>query len=172
MKPVFLIGFMGAGKTTVGQILAQKLNLQFVDLDHFIENKTKLTIAEYFEKYGEKSFREVERESLITLSQRENLIIATGGGAPCFADNMQIIKQSGMSFYLKWTNENLFLRLKIDGTDKRPLLKGKSDAEIMEYISKSMTCRETFFRQADFTVSAENDEAMADKIASWFNWFQ
>jgi shikimate kinase len=94
MKPFFLIGYMGSGKTTLGKQLAKKLNLQFVDMDLFIENRYHKSISEIFKEKGEDGFREIERRTLQEIAGFENVIISTGGGLPCFFDNMDLMNKS------------------------------------------------------------------------------
>jgi shikimate kinase len=167
-KVIFLCGFMGSGKTTVGQLLAERLHCAFVDLDLEIEKTAGKTIAEIFAANGEDYFRTLESEVLkntVQKSENTNAVVALGGGTPCFPQNVETIKAAGTSFYLQWTNEDLLMRLKIDDIEKRPLLRGKTDEELLTFISKSISCREKFYRQANFTLSAKTDEALAQAIA-------
>jgi shikimate kinase len=98
-----------------------------------------------------------------------NIVVATGGGTPCFLDNLNIINENGKSFYLQWKNEDLYNRIKIDGTENRPLLHGKSDTELMSFINESISYREYFYKNAHFIVNERSDEALAEKI---YNLFQ
>jgi shikimate kinase len=166
-KPLFLIGFMGAGKTTVGQLLAEKLKFKFIDLDENIEKITGKTIVDFFAENREENFRTLESNLLKNIAKKRkinNYVVALGGGTPCFPQNLEIIKAGSTSFYLKWTNENLLTRLKIDGIDKRPLLCGKTDEELRLFISESMSYREKFYSQANFIIEGKDDEEMAQKI--------
>src|SRR5688500_7926474 len=98
---VFLIGFMGSGKSTVGKKLAQKMTLDFIDLDAYIEKQRQKTISYFFENFGEEKFREIERDALAELLEKDNVVISTGGGTPCFFDNMEKIKKNGISVYIE-----------------------------------------------------------------------
>ena len=104
---IFLIGFMGCGKTTLGKKLAKHLNFNFIDLDRFIENKTVKSINVIFDEKGEQYFRDLEKESLNEIYKMDNLVIATGGGTPCFSDNMQTMLEKGICIYLKMEAEDL-----------------------------------------------------------------
>jgi shikimate kinase len=165
MKPVFIIGFSGAGKTTVGKILSAQMNMQFIDLDDFIENKQGETIAQIFLQHnGENFFRSLETKYLRQLAARQNIIIATGGGTVCLPENLELINNCGTSFYLKWSERDLFNRLKIDGTEKRPLLTGKTDSQLADFIHFLLEKRKLFYQKAHFTVLGKNDTQLAQKI--------
>src|SRR5215217_1973749 len=112
MNSVFLIGFMGSGKTFVGKKLAQLLKTTFIDLDEVIEKSEEKTISQIFSQNGEEFFRERESHYLKSLSERSNVVIATGGGTPCFHDNMKWMNENGITIYLKAKSEILFDRLK------------------------------------------------------------
>ena len=144
----FLIGYMGSGKTTIGKALAKTLNLNFTDTDWFMEQRYHKTIGELFEKFGDVRFREIEGEMLREVSEFENIIISTGGGTPCFFDNMDFMKKKGTTIYLKTPPSQLFERLK-KTTEKRPLLRNKTDEELMDYITQTLKIREPFYNQAD-----------------------
>jgi shikimate kinase len=96
-KPVYLIGFMGSGKTTVGRKLAKKLDHPFIDLDETIENRYRISIPTIFSKYDEKVFRKIEHETLKSLLHLQNHVISTGGGTPCFFNNIDLINENGIS---------------------------------------------------------------------------
>lgn len=151
---IFLIGFMGSGKTTVGRPLAKALGLRFVDMDHHITDSRHKTVGELFETLGEAGFRELERETLAELSAQDDLVVATGGGAPCFFDNMETMNRAGSTIYLQVSPEGLLARLK-HGRDKRPLLRGKSDEELLRYIRETLAGREKFYRQARIAVDCD-----------------
>ncbi len=157
MKRIFLIGYMGAGKSTVGRRLAGHLNLNFIDLDSFIEKRFHKTINEIFAEKGEEAFRKIEKEALQEVSEYENVIISVGGGTPCFFDNIEKMNQSGFSIYLRVSPEVLASRLHI-GKHSRPLLRYKSEAEIMDFVIQSLDKREPFYNRATcvFEASAYN----------------
>ena len=113
MQRIFLIGYMGAGKTTVGRDLSKILNLSFIDLDHYIEGRYMKTVDQFFKEFGEEKFRNTERRMLEEISSFEDVIISTGGGSPCFFDNMQLMKEAGTTVYLKVSADELAKRLEI-----------------------------------------------------------
>jgi shikimate kinase len=151
---IYLIGMMGSGKSTVGKKLANKLNYDFYDLDDLIESKIGMTIANFFEKEGEEKFRLLEQETLRETFSFENAIIATGGGAPCFFDNMAEINKNGVSCYLQAEVGVLLSRLK-GAIDQRPLIKSLgSEQKIREYLENLLDKRASFYRQANKIVPA------------------
>lgn len=163
-KRIFLIGYMGSGKTTVGKMLAERLNYSFIDIDRRIEDKTRQTVYQFFEKEGEDTFRLIEHESLKEAAQMKNVVISTGGGVPCFHNNMDIILTFGTSFYLQWTIEELLLRLEIDGLHKRPLLADKNEDELLLFISDSLSVRENYYKKANFMIHGDSDAKMVNQI--------
>lgn len=147
VKRVYLIGYMGCGKSTIGKRLAQQLNVQFIDLDHFIENRHHKTISQLFEEKGEEEFRRIEQQALGEVSQFEDVIISTGGGTPCFFENIQLMNDTGISIYLKSDEETLAAHLLLN-QNKRPLIKGKSREELKAFISHNLNQREPYYGQA------------------------
>lgn len=147
MKRVFLIGYMGSGKTTVGKRLAISLSLSFIDLDDFIQNKYRKTIAELFTEIGEEEFRKIESRALREVSEIEDVVISTGGGAPCFFDNMKIMNNSGITLYIEAEPEELAARLLASKT-VRPLIAGKSEDELIPFIRKHLSQRERYYKSA------------------------
>jgi len=145
----FLIGYMGSGKTTVGKQLAKKLNLQFIDMDLFIENRYHKSISAIFEEKGEAGFREIERKALSEIIDFENVVISTGGGLPCFFDNMDVMNQAGTTIYLKVNVEELAKRLRT-GKQQRPLIKEKNAEEMKDFIAVNLEKREKFYNKANF----------------------
>ncbi len=163
MKRIFLIGYMGAGKTTLGRPLANAMKLQFIDLDNFIESRYHKTVKEIFAEVGEDGFRKIEHRSLEEVSEYEDVVIALGGGTPCFLDNMDIVKESGVSVYLKPTEEVLLDRL-IKGKSKRPLLANKSNDEILQVIREQLAWREPYYLRADIVFESSHLENKTDII--------
>jgi shikimate kinase len=157
---LFLVGYMGAGKTTLGKLLAKKLNLHFIDVDLFIENRYHKSTTAIFEEKGEAGFREIERQILQEIIGFENVIIATGGGLPCFFDNMDLMNQTGITIYLRTGVEELTNRLK-SAKQKRPLIKGKTLEELKDFINISLKKREIFYNKA--TVIFDTDNFFAKK---------
>lgn len=147
MKRVFIIGYMGSGKTTVGKKLSKHLSLNFIDLDAYIENKYHKSIAALFEEKDEEGFREIERSALKEVALIENVIISTGGGAPCFFDNMELMNSAGITVYLQASPEELASRLLASKT-VRPLIKGKSREELIPFITEHLAKRDRYYKRA------------------------
>lgn len=147
MTRVILIGYMGAGKTTLGKVLAKQLGLQFFDLDWFIESRFCQTISRLFATRGEEGFRKLEREMLHEVAEFEDVVLSAGGGTPCFFDNIDYMNRQAETVYLKASPDVLFRHL-LPGKHKRPLLADKSDEEMKEYIVRSLAEREPYYLQA------------------------
>lgn len=145
---IFLIGFMGSGKTTTGKKLASRLNWEFIDLDEFIEEDKGMPVAEIFETQGEDWFRTVEAEALRTVAKADNTVISTGGGTPCFYENMEFMLQNGLTVYLRMTPESLARRLARSSAG-RPLLKGIDKEELETYIRTKLAEREPWYSMAE-----------------------
>ncbi|MEE2700056.1 MAG: shikimate kinase [Bacteroidota bacterium] len=155
---IFLIGFMGCGKSTIGKQIAKQMQLDFVDLDRYIAKKTALSINQIFDEKGENAFRKMEKECLAEICKMKNLVVATGGGTPCFSENMQILLEKGKSVYLRMETEDLLKRL-AKQQNKRPLIKNKSEKELLDFTNTTLFEREYFYKQANFTVNAKNTSA-------------
>lgn len=156
MQRIFLIGFMGSGKSTLGKRLASKLEIPFIDLDTEIASLENASIDCLFEQKGEAYFRKVESEVLRTTTQsNESFVLAVGGGTPCFKDNMKHIKQQGTSIYLKYNSGILHSRL-VEAKIKRPLLKDKTSEELKMFIESKLKEREEFYLQADYIAESNN----------------
>lgn len=147
MNRIILIGYMGAGKTTLGKILARELNLEFIDLDCYIENRFHQSVSQLFATRGEEGFRKIERNMLCEVAEFENVIISAGGGTPCFFDNIEYMNKQGLTIYLKATPETLRTHLRM-GKQKRPLIAEKNDTELEAFIRESLDKREPFYSQA------------------------
>jgi len=143
----FLVGFMGCGKTTWSRKLAAKLGYEFIDLDHVLEAKAGMSIAEYFSSFGEDSFRKLESEVLKQTEYPENVVVSTGGGLPCFFDHMQWMNTHGQTLYIKLSPKTLADRLTNSKT-VRPVLQGKQGDELVEFITGKLAERESFYLQA------------------------
>lgn len=166
MYRIILIGYMGAGKTTLGKALSQKLGLSFFDLDWFIENRFCQTVSKLFSERGEEGFRRLEKEMLHEIAEFENVVISAGGGTPCFFDNMDYMNRQAETVYLKASPEVLFRHLQ-PGRYKRPLLANKSDEEMMDFIIRSLKEREPFYSQAKYTLDTsllENHQQIEESI--------
>ena len=157
---IFLVGMMGSGKTTLGRQLAQQLGYTFVDLDTYIEQREKKSIASIFAEHGENAFREMERAALEAVVQEfENSVVATGGGAPCFLDNISYMNQHGETIFLAVPPEELSRRLMATDLNLRPLLAGKTEQEINSFITKTLAHRVWFYQQAKHKVEGSNISA-------------
>lgn len=157
MKRIFLIGYMGSGKTTLGKAYARAMQLQFVDLDWYIEERFHKTVQELFKERKEDGFREIERTMLHEVADFENVVIACGGGTPCFFDNMEYMNAKGDTVFLDASPEVLFRRLKV-AKSKRPLLMDKSDEELRQVIRQALQVRKPFYSQARYVFNAERLE--------------
>ena len=144
---IYLIGFMGCGKSYIGRQLAERLAYNFVDMDAYLESKEGKTISQIFQEGGEALFRQLERDYLTASGDFENTVIATGGGCPCFHDNMEWMDVNGQTVYLKTTTPILVDRLQAE-TAHRPLLAGKSRAELAMFIDKKLQERGPYYEQA------------------------
>jgi len=171
--PIYLIGYMGAGKTTAGKLLADKLGWHFVDLDNAFHEIHGLTPADYIRTYGIEAFRRKEKYVLEDLAELpiEKVIYATGGGYPCWEDNMECLKELGTSIYLRWKPEHLAKRLSLTDLTERPVLQGKTEEELLAFILPQLEAREPFYAQADIIIDApfetldeNNDEQLAEYL--------
>ena len=151
---VFLIGFMGCGKSTLGRHLAKALGWDFIDLDNYFENKFRTTVPLFFAEFGEDGFRDAERSALHDLKSFKNSMIATGGGAPCFFDNMDFMNEHGVTIYMKTSPEVLAQRLS-NSRNVRPLVQGKSGDELIRFIKEKLNSRETYYNKAQVIADAE-----------------
>ena len=149
MTRIILIGYMGAGKTTVGKALAKELGIIFYDLDWYIENRMRKSIAQIFEERGEEGFRKSEYNMLHEVAEFENVIISCGGGTPCFFDNMDYLNQQGQVVYLKADPEVLYKHLAMSKND-RPLLRGKSHEQLITFIREQLEKREPYYTKAKY----------------------
>lgn len=149
---IFLIGFMGSGKSTLGMKLARQIGYRFIDMDQLIEETAEMSVPEIFNEHGEEVFRKWERDILFELCRREKLVIATGGGSPCHSQLMDTMKSNGTTIYIQLSPESLKDRL-IHSRTERPLIKGKSEPELLDYITGLLEKREKFYGQADFIVN-------------------
>ncbi|WP_028297794.1 shikimate kinase [Olivibacter sitiensis] len=153
-RHLFLIGFMGVGKTTNGKKLAALLNYPFVDLDEVFVEQEGMPISDFFALHGEAAFREKEREILRAVVNRPTSVISTGGGAPCYFDNMDWMNQQGTTIYLTMPHTALANRLANSKRHKRPLIKDLSEEEILQLIEERMQQREPFYSQAQHHIPA------------------
>lgn len=144
----------GSGKSTIAKKLSEQMNYKYIDSDEYIELKYNLKISEIFEKFGEEKFREFEHSALKDILKKDNFILSSGGGMPCFKNNIDIMNEIGKTVYLKVSVETLYNRT-IKETKKRPLLKNKSSNEIKNYIKLTLTERENEYKKAKYIINAE-----------------
>lgn len=147
MRPVFLIGFMGCGKSTLGRALSERSALGFIDLDSLIEERCGMSVSRIFALHGEARFRAIERQALADVAATENVVVACGGGTPCFFDNMSLMTRSGLTVWLEASHLTLMRRLRAAAAE-RPLIAGKNDAELSEFIAGSLRKRAPHYSQA------------------------
>lgn len=147
MKSIIIIGYMGAGKTTVGKALAKELGIMFYDLDWYIESRMHKTVKQIFDESGEDGFRQIEHNMLHEVAEFENIVLSCGGGTPCFFDNMDYMNQLGETVYLKASPETLYAHLKM-GKGVRPLLLNKTTEEVQVFIREQLQKRESFYEKA------------------------
>jgi shikimate kinase len=159
---LFLIGFMGSGKTTVGKFLAKELDYVFVDMDARILKEEGATINQIFESKGENYFRSAEHNLLKKLVNQDDLVVACGGGTPCFFGNIDLMNKAGVTVYLKLSSDKLHARL-VEDKQRRPLLKNKTDAELKIFIKELLEKRERFYNKAQVKMKLSN--ASPDELA-------
>jgi shikimate kinase len=154
---IVLVGMPGSGKSTFGKQLAQQLNFVFVDLDQVIEKETGRSIAEIFQHEGEGKFRDLESYYLEKcLGAVEGFVLATGGGTPCFNDNMDLINKESISIFLDVSLNEIYLRLHKDHSGKRPMFAGLDEGEIILKLKNLLAQRERFYRQAKIKLSGDD----------------
>lgn len=148
---IILLGYMGSGKTTVGRALAKDLGMSFYDLDLYIEARMRKTVKQLFDERGEKGFRAIEQKLLHEVAEFEQVVVACGGGTPCFFDNMDYLNQQGETIYLKATPEVLYQHLKM-GKTVRPLLLEKTQEETQAFIQTHLSQRSPIYERAKHTL--------------------
>ena len=175
-RPIYLIGYMAAGKTTVGKRLAERIGWHFVDLDNAFLQIHGYTPNEYIRQFGIDAFRRKEKyvlEDIADMSPYENVVYATGGGYPCYEDNMECLAELGTSIYLRWEARDLAKRLMLTDLSERPVLQGRTEEELLSFISPQLAAREEYYLKADHVVDApgfteDADEQLVDSILAMF----
>ncbi len=152
---IFLIGFMGCGKTTLGKRLAIKMNYEFIDLDHELEKRVEMSVGEYFAKQGENAFRELESNLLKNISYPTNCIISAGGGTPCYFDNMEFMNHTGITIYIEMAPEALAKRLE-HGKYKRPLIKNMDEEQLIKFITTKLQERNQYYKRSYLSINGVN----------------
>ena len=154
---IFLIGFMGSGKSTAGRKLASQLNWSFIDLDEKIQKMEGMKIPDIFSLKGEPYFRKLETQALQELKSEKDTVISTGGGTPCFGDNMDFMLSSGLTVYIRMTPANLKKRLE-GSAEGRPLLKEIAMKDLQEYITSKLAEREKWYSRAEIIIDVVNND--------------
>lgn len=149
-----LIGYMGAGKTSVGKVLARKLGMEFYDLDWYIEERFRQKICDIFAQKGEEGFRRIERAMLHEVAEFENVVLALGGGTPCFFDNMEYLNQCGTTVFLDASPQTIVQHLSISHT-VRPLLRDKQGPELLAHIEQQLAQRMPHYSKAQYTINVD-----------------
>jgi len=167
MRPLFLVGYMGCGKSTIARKLARRLGIEAVDTDRAVEEREGATVADIFRYEGEERFRQSEREVLeAIIARRQAVVVSTGGGLPIWSDNMERMNGAGLTVYLRRPAEQIAARLSPYGRQKRPRLRGLADEELVGFMKRDMAVREPFYARARCTLdcSALSDEEAVQKI--------
>ena len=176
MKPVFLIGYMGCGKTTLGEALARQMSLRFIDLDGFIETRQGMSIVEIFDEMGENRFREMETAALQEVASMTDVIVSCGGGTPCHGDNMALMNASGTTVWLTTSPERITARLLLpEQKCKRPKIKTLMPEEVLPLVKMELLARNPHYAQAQLQFdstdieTAEATERTACRLAKRLN---
>lgn len=160
---VYILGFPGSGKSTIAKRLASYLKCEFADTDKLIEQNTGMSVSEYFARYGQNAFREIEQQVLQRTADMQHTIVAVGGGTPCYYHNMEFMNSHGVTVYLQMNDKALYSRLK-NHTSYRPLM--AEEAHLQQYITSTLQEREPYYMQARIHVSglSVNISLLADAI--------
>lgn len=165
---LFLVGYMGCGKSSIGRRIAKYLEWDFVDMDSVIEQEYGASVSEIFAREGEARFREMERTVLNKMCALERTVVATGGGVPCFGDNMEQMCGQGQAVYFKMSPSKLVKRLE-HGRDKRPLIRGLDDDQLLEFITQNLQLREPHYSKASMIIDCDgvSDEYIARHVENF-----
>ena len=155
MNRIYLVGYMGAGKTTAAKRLAHRLGWEHYDTDALFEEKYHISVDDFFHKYDEALFRKLESQILQSTENLENAVISTGGGTPCFNDNMTWMNGHGTTVFLKISPQTAVNRI-VNSKKKRPLAAGKTEAELATFVEKHYGARMSFYGQAQHVVKGED----------------
>lgn len=169
MKRIILVGFMGSGKSTLGKKVAKKLNIPFIDSDTEIEEHFQKSIGDIFTEHGESHFRTLETEYIEALDLREDFVLATGGGMPCFNRNMELLNEIGTTFYLERSPKELTHRL-FNAKTERPLIAGLTEEELLPFIETRLSQREEYYKRASIVLSRE--EQTPESIVAFIHHLQ
>ena len=176
MKPVFLIGYMGCGKTTLGEVLARQMQCRFIDLDEYIEARQAMSIVKIFDEMGESRFRELETEALREVAAMTDVIVGCGGGTPCHGDNMELMNRMGTTVWLTTGPERITARLLLpEQKSKRPKINNLSPDEVLPLVQKELLARSSYYAKAQLQFdstdieTAEATERTAHCLVSLLN---
>lgn len=170
MVRVFLMGFMGAGKTTLGKALAKDLGVSFIDLDQYIESRFMKSVTQIFASRGEQGFREIESRLLREVGEFDDVIVSCGGSTPLIGDNMEYMLQHGKTVYLKCNNDTLLRRLKA-ARSQRPLIASKNDQELALFIESETARREPGYLKAEYICPGDRLESR-DQISETVDYIE
>ncbi len=168
MITIFLIGYMGCGKTTLGMALARHMGAPFVDLDDYIEERCEATVSEIFARVGESGFRDIERRCLEEVSrQAQGAVVACGGGTPCQRGNMELMNKSGLTIWLTTSAQRIVSRLSLpEQKSRRPLIASMDDDQLLAHVEEQMSQREPQYSQAQLTFDSTHLESVEEIEAS------
>lgn len=170
MGLIFLVGYMGCGKSTLGRRLARRLGVPFVDTDSRVEEREGASVSDLFRYEGEQRFREIEREVLdAAIAGNDSAVISTGGGLPVWGDNMARMNAAGCTVYLCRSAENIAGRLSPYGRRKRPRLQGLNDEELVAFMTRDMASREPFYSRAKLILACDSlpDDELVERIVAY-----
>ena len=155
MNRIYLVGYMGAGKTTAARRIAQRLGWEVADTDALFEEKYRISVNDFFNKYDEALYRKLESQVLKSTESLENVVVSTGGGTACFFDNMEWMNQHGLTVFMRISPKAAVDRV-VHSRHKRPLVEGKSEEELVEFVNRNYAERLPFYEQAAITVKSED----------------
>ena len=154
MCRIIIVGFMGSGKTTIGKKIARKLNIPFIDSDYEIEKKYNLSIEKIFHDFGEVKFRNMESHYIRSLINKSNFVLSTGGGTPCYKNNISFLNELGITCYLNRSVKELAHRL--HNSKKRPLIKDLNNDELISFIKKEMKIRDEYYKKSQLILNRKD----------------
>ena len=163
MKSVFLIGYMGSGKTTLGEVLARQMGMPYIDLDHYIEQQQGFAIVDLFAMAGESRFRELEAKALREVATKAGVIVGCGGGTPCHGDNMSVMNGAGITVWLMTSPERITQRLLLpEQKSVRPKIKNLADEEVLPLVERELQARAPYYSQAQLQFDSTDIETGPD----------
>ena len=165
MRPIFLIGYMGCGKTTLGEALAREMGLRFIDMDDYIESQQAVTIVELFRRVGEARFREIETAALHEVAAMTDVIVSCGGGTPCHGGNMTLMNKAGITVWLTTCPERIAARLLLpEQKAKRPKVAHLPDEEVLPLVERELLQRIPYYSQSRLQFDSTDIETAAATV--------